>query len=211
MAELTPGPPASAPPVGAISSGDESEPLPGGVVPDRTRSGFRLRVLAVALALFGGLLGIAGAFFQELVAGGGIGVIFIGAPLIEEALKPAGVYLLLLRWPQALAGRLHTALLTALSGLSFGLVESLVYVSVYFPDQGEDFVVFRFTVPVFMHALASFIVGLGLSRAVIDWAAGRAPMPKRARNFYLAGVGLHSVYNTGAVVLALTGVLSFEE
>ena len=41
---------------------------------------------------------------------------FIAAPLIEEALKPTGIYIILLRWPWALLGRLHTALLTATGG-----------------------------------------------------------------------------------------------
>jgi len=123
-------------------------------------------------------------------------VVFVGGPLIEEALKPAGVYVLLLRWPQALLGRLHTAFLTALGGLAFGVVESLIYVNLYFPDNGSDYVVFRFTVPVLMHVLSSFLVGLGLTRSVIDWAAGRAPLPAADRNYYAAGVLLHAMYNS---------------
>jgi len=125
-------------------------------------------------------------------------------------MKPAGIYILLLRWPQALLGRLHTALLAALAGLTFGLIESFIYVKVYSPDEGSDYVLFRFTVPVLMHTVASFIVGYGLSRTVIDWAAGRAPFPKLTRNFYFAAVALHVVYNTVAVILSLTGVLDFD-
>src|SRR5574342_1098500 len=101
------------------------------------------RLFAVAVALLGGAFGVIGAFLQELRAGGGIFLAFTGAPIIEEALKPAGVYLLLLRWPQAIAGRLHTALLSALGGLCFGVIESLVYVTLYFPEGGSDFVLFR--------------------------------------------------------------------
>jgi RsiW-degrading membrane proteinase PrsW (M82 family) len=161
------------------------------------------------MALVGGVLGIGGAFVQELQAGGLLAV-FIAAPIIEEGLKPAGIYILLTRWPQAVRSQLHVAWLTALSGVCFGVIESLVYVTFYFPDQGGDYVLFRFTIPVAMHAIASFVVGLGLSRAVIDWAAGRQRLPKRARNFYLAGVGLHAVYNTMAVVLGAMGVFAFE-
>jgi hypothetical protein len=71
-------------------------------------------------------------------------------------------------------------------------------------------VLFRFTVPLLMHVTASTIVGWGLSRTVIDWAAGRAAFPKTTRNFYFAGVALHSVYNTTAIILVLTGVLDFD-
>jgi hypothetical protein len=169
-----------------------------------------LDVLAVVLALAGGIFGIVGALVQEVQAGGGVLLVFAGAPIIEEALKPAGIYILLGRWPQAVRGRLHVASLTALSGLCFGLIESFFYVTFYYPDGSSDYVLFRYTVPVAMHVIASFIVGLGLSRSLIDWASGRAPLSKATRNFYLAGVALHAVYNTTAVILSLAGVIDFD-
>ncbi len=168
-----------------------------------------LQLLALTLAILGGAFGIVGAISQELRAGGGVLLAFAAAPLIEEALKPAGIYILLIRWPQALLGRLHTAALTAISGLCFGLIESYVYVHVYNPGGGSDYRLFRYTVPVTMHVIACFVVGLGLNRSAIDWAAGRGRLPKSTRNFYIAGVLLHMTYNVVAVVLALTGVLSF--
>jgi RsiW-degrading membrane proteinase PrsW (M82 family) len=179
-----------------------------GVVAGKPSIGWQ--VFAVAIALVGGAFGVIGAFLQELRAGGGIFLAFTGAPIIEEALKPAGVYLLLLRWPQAIAGRLHTALLSALGGICFGVIESLVYVTLYFPEGNSDFVLFRFTVPLAMHASGSFLVGLGLSRRVFDWAAGRASMPKETRNFYLAAVVLHAGYNTLVTILELSGTLNFD-
>jgi hypothetical protein len=175
------------------------------------RPGPGLHVLALLFALIGGAFGIIGAIFQETYAGGGVFLAFTGAPIIEEALKPAGVYLLLLRWHHALAGRLHVALLSSLGGLCFGLIESLVYVAVYYPEGGDGFVAFRFTVPVAMHTIASFLVGLGLSRGIIDWAAGRARFPRRTRNFYLAAVVLHAGYNLTVVILSLSGYLQFAE
>lgn len=170
----------------------------------------RLHALALSVALIGGALGVIGAIMNEFQSGGGLLLLFIGAPIIEEAMKPAGVYLLLIRWPQALRGRLHTASLVALSGLVFGLIESTIYVTLYFPDTGEGFVLFRFTVPVAMHLLASFTVGLGLDRGVIEWAAGRSRFPIRTRNFFVAAVVLHAAYNTVALVLSVTGVVDFD-
>jgi hypothetical protein len=166
-----------------------------------------LDILAVTLAVVGGVLGIIGAIFQELQAGA---FAVFAAPIIEEALKPAGIYILLVRWPQALRGQLHTAALTALSGLCFAIIEAFVYVTLYFPEGDSDFVLFRFTVPLSMHVVASFIVGLGLSRAVIDWASKGGRFPKRTRNFLLAGMALHMVYNIAAVALSVAGVLEFE-
>ncbi|HEX5368218.1 MAG TPA: PrsW family glutamic-type intramembrane protease, partial [Dehalococcoidia bacterium] len=166
-------------------------------------------LLALTLAVLGGVFGIVGAISQEVRAGGGVMLAFAAAPLIEEALKPAGIYVLLIRWPQALLGRLHTATLTAISGLCFGLIESYVYVHVYNPGGSADYRLFRYTVPVAMHVIGSFVVGLGLNRSLIDWAAGRSGLSKSTRNFYLAGVLLHITYNVTVAALVLTGVLSF--
>jgi RsiW-degrading membrane proteinase PrsW (M82 family) len=170
------------------------------------RPSILLQPVALLMALLGGVLGIFGAVAQELQSGAGP---FIGGPLIEEALKPAGIYILLIVWPQALLGRLHTATLAAISGLCFGLIESYVYVTWYYPEGDSSFILFRFTVPVVMHMVASFLVGFGLNRHLIDWANGRASFPKVTRNFYIAAVLLHAAYNTSVIALDLTGVLEF--
>jgi RsiW-degrading membrane proteinase PrsW (M82 family) len=168
-----------------------------------------LQPIVLLMALLGGALGIVGALLQELFAGGGYLGPFIAAPIIEEALKPAGIYILLILWPQALFGRFHTATLTAMSGLCFGLIESYVYVTLYYPEGDASYVLYRFTVPVMMHTVASCLVGFGLSRTIVDWANGRSPFPKVTRNFYIAGVLLHAIFNVTVVVLDLAGVLEF--
>ncbi len=167
-------------------------------------------LLAISLAVIGGVLGIGGAFIEELRAGGGIVIAFLTAPVIEEALKPTGIYIALIRWPHILRGQLYTAALTALAGLTFGVIESIVYVTIYVSDPPDWFVTYRFTVTLAVHAAASFLVGLGLNRGVIDWARGRSPLPKASRNFYIAGVTVHAIYNTAAVALSLAGVFDFD-
>jgi RsiW-degrading membrane proteinase PrsW (M82 family) len=168
-----------------------------------------LQPVVLLMALLGGALGILGAVLQELFTGGGYIGPFVAAPLIEEALKPAGIYILLILWPQALFGRFHTATLTAMSGFCFGMIESYVYVTLYYPQGDGAYVLYRFTVPVIMHTIASCLVGFGLTRTIVDWAAGRAPFPKMTRNFYIAGVLLHAIFNITVVALDLTGVLDF--
>src|SRR5439155_20905210 len=81
----------------------------------------RYQLLAVSLAVAGGFLGVGGALFEELWAGG-LG--FIAAAPIEEALKPAGIYILLVRWPLILRDRRYTIALCAISGLTFGIIEA---------------------------------------------------------------------------------------
>jgi RsiW-degrading membrane proteinase PrsW (M82 family) len=169
-------------------------------------------VLCLFLAIVGGLLGIIGAVIQELQSGSAFILLpFVGAPIIEEALKPSGIYLALLWWSRALTSQLFTAVLCAISGLVFGVIESFVYVTLYVEDASDEFIVFRFSVPLGLHALCSYLVGLGLNQRVLDWAAGRSPLPRASRNSYIAAVALHGAYNTMAVILSLSGVLDFED
>ena len=168
------------------------------------------QLIAVAIALLGGAFGIFGAFVQEAQTGGLLLLPFLGAPIIEELVKPSGVYLILARWPRLLHGQLHTALLAAVAGLSFGLIEALVYVKVYVPDAPAWFVTYRFTLPLVLHAAASFIVGLGINRSLLDWARAGSPLPKATRNFYLAGIGLHAAFNTVAFALVLSDVINVD-
>jgi ABC-type sulfate transport system permease component len=127
--------------------------------------------------------------------------------VIEEIFKPIGVYLGQVWFPQALRNRIYVAFLCALGGAVFGLIESWVYVNVYVDNPSNAYVQFRYTVPVALHAGASFIVGLGLTYAVVNWVNGRGKLPKSSRNFYVGGVLLHAAYNTGVVMLTLAGVL----
>ncbi len=191
-------------PTGALDHG-RGRPAPAGPWPTLAGAlaghGF-----ALSLAVVGGILGILGAAFQELRTGGFILLPLLGAPVIEEILKPSGIYVLLVRWPRLLRGRLHTAVLTAISGLSFGLIEALVYVTLYVSDPPEWFVTYRFTVPLALHTAASFIVGLGINRGLIDWASRGAPLPKATRNLYIAAISLHAVFNTVGTALYFSGV-----
>jgi RsiW-degrading membrane proteinase PrsW (M82 family) len=184
----------------------EAAPSPSGPAPAYQY------LLALLMAVIGGALGIIGAIFQEAQTTTTFLLLpFLGAPIIEEALKPSGLYLALLWWPRALNNQLFTAILCSISGLVFGVIESLVYVTVYVEDPSDGFILYRFTVTLALHAVASFVVGLGINRRILDWAAGRSKLPKPSRNFYIAGVLIHAAYNTTAVILSIAGVLDFDE
>lgn len=169
----------------------------------------RRLLLASFVAIMGGALSTGGALVEEVRAGGVL-VIFIGAPIIEESLKPGGVYVLLARWHWARWRQRQIVFLCALAGLTFGIIESAVYVWVYAPDESSAFVYFRFGLTAPLHALFSAVLGLGLGRSLIEWGAGKARFPRSFRRSYLAAVCLHAAYNTAAVVLSLVGVVEFE-
>ena len=162
-------------------------------------------VLTVLLATLGSIVAIPAVFQAELPAG--FLAPWLWAPVIEEAFKPAGVYLLLIKWPGTLKNQAVTALLTALAGISFGLIESAVYMTLYFPEHTHQELVFRFTVPVMVHTLASFTFGLGINQQLLVSLQRGGPFRRSNWGFFLAAVVIHSIYNITVTVLDVIGTI----
>ena len=194
-----------------MASADGPEPptpgSPPGTIPEATAArqplsrGKVLFVLAPGVALAGALLGIPGSIIQEAFADPL--VVFFAGPMIEEATKPAGLYLLLAFRPEYLTGRLQAAALASGAGAAFGLIESALYVSVYVEDPTPEYVAFRFTVPVALHVVASFIFGLGITPRLRASVAGTVPLLSGSWPFFVAAVVLHSGYNITVTVLEI--------
>ena len=169
-------------------------------------------LFTIPVAIIGGIFGIVGAIVGELQPGSILLVPLVpilAAPIIEEALKPVGVYLLAVRWPRLLLGRLHTGILGGLAGLTFGIIESLAYV--WGANEPSDaFITYRFTIPLILHTTCSFLVGLGIVRGAVSWATGENPLPKSSRNLYMAAVAIHATFNTLVIALSIAGVLEFD-
>jgi RsiW-degrading membrane proteinase PrsW (M82 family) len=192
----------------------ESEPATA--IEPAPQASVGIQAAVLALAVVGGFLGILGSLVTEVqrdfdAFGFILLPIIIGAPMIEEAMKPAGVYIALIKWPQALRSQLYTALLCAIGGLVFGLVESWVYVNVYVDNPTDSFIRFRYTVPVAMHVICSFVFGLGVNRSIIDWAKGHGQIERSTKRAYIAAALIHGLYNLTAIVLAVAGALEFED
>lgn len=166
--------------------------------------------LAGALvAAAGGALAAPVAAIEELRSGAGVLLPFVAAPTAEEIMKPAGVYLLLWRWPRLVAGSMRIALLAATGGLAFALVEAVAYVTLPSGEPSRAFVVYRFSAPLAMHVAASFAVGLGIGPSLIDWLQRGTPLPRRTVVCYGVAIAAHALYNAIAVALELAGVLDF--
>lgn len=159
------------------------------------------RVLGPLIAMAGGLVGLLGSAVQEATHGGLFGP-FIAGPMIEEALKPAGVYLLLAKWPQVLTSRRYTALLSALAGLTFGVIENLVYLYIYFPEHSPALVLWRYTAGLALHTGCSFMVGFGINKKLMAAVNGEIPFLSANKRFFIIPMIIHSLYNTNAFVLA---------
>jgi len=161
---------------------------------------FKWRVLALVIALGGGVLGVLGAIIQEL-SQGSLLVAFVAAPMIEEVMKPSGVYLLLVRWPKLLTSRLYTAFLAALGGLVFAIVENIIYLQFYFPEHTQTLVVFRYSACLTLHVVCSFIVGFGINQKLLASVRGEIPFLKGNKKFFFVPMIIHSLFNIMAVLV----------
>jgi len=167
-------------------------------------------ILAPLVAVIGGLFGIIAAVAEEGKYFGFFGP-FVAAPVIEEAIKPIGVYILLAKKPLVLTNQKYTAFLAALAGLTFGIVESIVYVAAYSqlsPAKNRDlFVLWRFTICLLLHAGCSFIIGHGINQQLVASVRGDIPFLKGNWRFYITAMSIHAVYNITVTVLTLLNLL----
>ncbi len=116
-------------------------------------------------------------------------------------MKPAGVYLLLVWWPKVLTSRLFTALLAALGGLSFAVVENILYLQFYFPEHTQALVLFRYSAGLTMHVASSFILGFGINQKLLASVRGEIPLLKGNKKFFIIPMVIHSLFNIMAVVV----------
>ncbi len=181
--------------------------LPSPQSPDTTpqvsiespRTSPRWRLLAPLVALLGGVFGIIGAIYTEALHGS-LFAAYIGAPIIEESLKPAGVYFLLAKLPHVLKNQLYTAFLTSLGGITFALMENLVYFTIYVPEPSAHLIQWRYTVCIGVHAVCSFIFGLGINHKLVASINGETKFLSYGKRFFFTAMALHSIYNIGATI-----------
>ncbi|MBM3940138.1 MAG: PrsW family intramembrane metalloprotease [SAR202 cluster bacterium] len=166
------------------------------------------------VAVSGAVLGVGGAFIQETLRAD-VFMPFIAGPMIEEAMKPVGLYVLLARRPASFGSRSRVAVMGALAGMAFGLVESVVYVLIYYSALAgapapPDYVAFRFTVPVAMHAAATFIFSMGITPRLRASVTGQVPFLSGSWRWFVPAVALHSLYNVAvAVIESFSDAFSF--
>ncbi|MCP4607417.1 MAG: PrsW family intramembrane metalloprotease [Planctomycetes bacterium] len=155
----------------------------------------------------GPLVAVMGGFFGILAAGhenSGYGLFvaaFVVAPIVEEAVKPCGVYWLLGRRPYTLPSQKYIVFLAALAGLTFGIIESFVYVGIYYLEYNEHdqtMVIWRFTICLLVHTTCSSIVGFGINQKLVAWVRGEVPFLQGNRKFFFTAMAIHSAYNVFA-------------
>jgi RsiW-degrading membrane proteinase PrsW (M82 family) len=130
---------------------------------------------------------------------------FFVAPIMEESMKPVGLYILLAYRPESLTNRFYTARLAAIAGAGFGIIESTVYVMVYVEDPSPEYIAVRYTVPVLLHTVASFIFGFGIHQRLKASVWGQVPFLSGSWQYFVGAMALHSLCNITATILGIAG------
>jgi len=161
------------------------------------------------LGVVGGLAGVLAAIYQELVQGQLLTAVLIG-PAIEEASKPIGVLLILARRPHWFRTRREIIFLAMMGAAIFATLENLLYIHVYHPEGGADFVMFRYTVCTTLHLVATAVLAVGLAKL---WRQmhreGIGFDIDRCMWYYVAAIAIHSAYNITVTILSALGLLEF--
>lgn len=185
----------------------------------------RIGIGGLLVVALGSLLAVPGVAFDMLTGGGGFLGPVVAGPLIEEALKPVGLIILLTRRSDLKLSATMGVLVGAFSGLAFAAIENLIYLKIYVPDHDSGYVIWRWTVCVGVHVACSALVGYGLARSsggraakdggefrFLNSASPHLLDEPRERSGVFQGASLrclvvatvlHGTYNLAAIVLQL--------
>ncbi len=158
-------------------------------------------VAVVLIALLGGPLAILGTFWANIDS---VISTIIFSPTIEEVMKIGLLALIVETRPYLILGPLQIRFAAFLSALAFAGVENLLYVFVYLDDPSDGLVLWRWTVCVLLHVVASSIAAEGLVRA---WNRSRETLKRptldHAYRWLFFAIAVHGAYNLAVTVWEL--------
>jgi len=162
-----------------------------------------------AIAMLGSLGGILAAIMDEMTSMTPIAAISIG-PAIEEICKPIAVIFMLEKRPYWLTSGAQVVGLSILGAVIFASIENVIYIFVYHPDGGMDFILWRLVICTALHVVTSLVMGLGLAkmhRHIRRHGGGLRLGPVAV--YYMVAVGIHAAYNGTVTFLSIVGELRF--
>jgi RsiW-degrading membrane proteinase PrsW (M82 family) len=130
-------------------------------------------------------------------------IVLVG-PIMEEVMKAAAAGWAVETRPYWFTSAPAVIICCAAAGLSFSLIENLLYLNVYIADPEPWIAWWRWTVCTALHTGCSTIAGLGLARV---WrrtiTTGTRPDLSAGTPWLIAAIVLHGLYNALAVALEL--------
>lgn len=165
----------------------------------------------LAAIVFSGAAAVVGTFigspFTTFGALGFLAIVTIG-PAVEEVMKIAGVLYLAERRPWLIPSWRWPVVIAAASGLVFAAIENILYINVYFPNEGAEFATLRWTVGPALHITTAVISSIGVSRMwSMTHTHGAPPSMAYARPFLITAAVIHGLYNLTAIILEAAGLI----
>ena len=192
---------AGAPPEDALTYADWLDKRRGQVLPSTSWAmTLFLAELAGPWAVLGALWGSGRTFFS-------IVAIVVFAPVIEETMKVAAALYVVEKKPFLFRSSLQIAVCALAGGLTFAVIENLLYIHVYTRSPSSFFIWWRWTLCTSLHVGCSFIAGLGLARIWREtWRTHTRPRLSLGYPYMLTAVVIHGLYNVLAVALHVAKV-----
>lgn len=157
----------------------------------------------LGIALLAGPWAILCALFSTPNTIFAVLIVVAFAPMVEEVMKIGLAAWVVECRPWLFGFPLQIVLCGLAAGLTFGVIENLIYLNVYIRDPEPWLVVWRWTVCTALHVVCSGLAAVGLALA---WRESRlhSARPNMATAFpwLLAAIVLHGAYNAFALVIS---------
>ncbi len=156
------------------------------------------------VVLLAGPWSVLATFITHFSGGfrGGIVVICVIGPIIEEIMKASAILWIVEKRPYFFTSRLQILICALASGFCFAVIENFLYLNVYIADPTPTIILVRWTACVALHVGCTLIAGWGLSRV---WRrtmnSSTRPDIRKASPYLMAAATVHGLYNTSAVLL----------
>lgn len=165
--------------------------------------------VAILALLLGGPFAVVGAFMQSspsLLAAGGMIMIVVFGPAIEETLKIAIAAMVIERRPYLFQRAEQIQLATVGSAFVFAVIENIIYLTVYIPNPNFAIIVWRWTICVGLHVGCTAIASKGLldiwHRSITEQRKPDMGVGLRA---LVWAIVVHGLYNASVVAYEMIG------
>ncbi len=179
----------------------------------QTISKFESWFLTGLLLIGSGVFAIVGSFINESInVGFAASVQFLAiavfAPVIEEVMKTAIILWAVEQRPYWFKNSTQLMIIGMCSGLVFASIENLLYLFVYIDNPSVFIIVWRWTVCIGMHTIATMIATIGLIKI---WKrvmrTGKFARAEIGAPFLFYAILFHGIYNGSMYLLGILGVM----
>lgn len=162
---------------------------------------------AAKAGVIGGLIAVIGCLLQDRVTTiqSMLFLIFF-TPFLEEILKQSGMLWVLEKRPWMIRYSSEFFIAGATGGLTFGVMENLIYNYLYLSNLPEDgrmiLITFRWIICTTLHIFCSLVSSMGLHHAWrIQISSGKYFELRNALGYFAAAMAIHGMYNFFALTV----------